>query len=410
MLTGTLRAHGDRYRLNLQLVRVGDGAVVWGRPYDIASQDLASLQDDSVAEHVARALSLTLTAAERERVHRRYTQNGAAYTDFLQGRALLVEYTERRMLEAIGKFEAALARDPSYALARASLAMAFASYSVRYVGRRRCGPMGRACGGAGDARAPPGPEPGRRAPGARERRRHGVSELRLATRARRDCRGAVSRPEPAPRAHGPCPGALPLRAVPAARQPRPKRPPRWPASRASRTIACVSTPRSTAVASARRLGWARLCTSEPMPSRFLLIWRWRPITPATRLARSQALRAARRRGVPDLRAQAALASLEAAAGRHDAARTIVSRILAQTYRDHHIAYSLATTHAQLGQMDDAARWLTEAANTGFPCYPWFVRDPLLEPLRHSPQFRQVEPELRRTFEALSMRYGTSGPS
>jgi hypothetical protein len=32
------------------------------------------------------------------------------------------------------------------------------------------------------------------------------------------------------------------------------------------------------------------------------------------------------RGVPDLRAQAALASLEAAVGRHDAARTIVSRI------------------------------------------------------------------------------------
>jgi tetratricopeptide (TPR) repeat protein len=124
----------------------------------------------------------------------------------------------------------------------------------------------------------------------------------------------------------------------------------------------------------------------------------------------EGLRAARRRGIPDLRAQAALASLEAAVGRHEAARAIVSRILAQTYRDHHIAYSLAATHAQLGQMGEAARWLMEAANTGFPCYSWFVRDPLLEPFRQSPQFRQVEPGLRRTFDALSTRYGTSGPS
>jgi hypothetical protein len=61
-------------------------------------------------------------------------------------------------------------------------------------------------------------------------------------------------------------------------------------------------------------------------------------------------------------------------------------------------------------MDEAARWLTEAANTGYPCYPWYVRDPLLEPLRNSAQFRRIEPGLRRTFDALATRYGTSGSS
>ena len=118
-----------------------------------------------------------------------------------------------------------------------------------------------------------------------------------------------------------------------------------------------------------------------------------------------ALRGANRSGSPDLRAQAALASIEAAAGRRDAARSIVARIIAQPYRDHHIAYGIATTYAQLGEFDEAARWLTEAANTGFPCYPWFLKDPLLEPLRKSPQFRLLEPTIRRTFEAHSSRYG-----
>ena len=78
------------------------------------------------------------------------------------------------------------------------------------------------------------------------------------------------------------------------------------------------------------------------------IWRSRPRTWRTRRI---ALRTARRQGWPDLRAQAVLASMEAAAGQRDVARAIVGRVLAQPYRDHHIAYSLATTHAQLGEMD-----------------------------------------------------------
>jgi serine/threonine-protein kinase len=109
---------------------------------------------------------------------------------------------------------------------------------------------------------------------------------------------------------------------------------------------------------------------------------------------------------PDLRVQAALASMEAAEGRHQIARELIRAVLTQTYLDHHIAYSLATTYAQLGEFDEAARWLTQAANTGFPCYPWFMKDPLLAPLRQTSQFRTFEPSMRRTFEALAARYGS----
>jgi hypothetical protein len=32
------------------------------------------------------------------------------------------------------------------------------------------------------------------------------------------------------------------------------------------------------------------------------------------------------------------------------------------------------------------RWLQQATETGFPCYPWFVRDTLLDPVRRKPAF------------------------
>ena len=409
VLTGTLRSHGDRHRLNLQLVRVGDGAVVWGRPYEIASRDLASLQDDSVAEDVARALSLTLTAAERERVHRRYTQNATAYTEFLKGRALLAEYTERRMLEAIERFEAALEHDPSYALARASLAMAFASYSVRYVGEDDAGQMG--------ARAEE-----QATLALRDDPNLAEAHLALASAA-----GTAYRNFDWPRVLDETAIALSLDPnLHLAHTARARALFHYGLFRATEleieTAAALAG--GSSVEDDRMRFYAALHNgrfAEAVTLGEALHKRTDAVAIPTYLglafyyagdkARAfEGLRAARRRGVPDLRAQAALASLEAAVGRHDAARTIVSRILAQSYRDHHIAYSLATTHAQLGQMGDAARWLTEAANTGFPCYPWFVRDPLLEPFRHSPEFRQIEPELRRTFDALSMRYDRSGPS
>ena len=35
-----------------------------------------------------------------------------------------------------------------------------------------------------------------------------------------------------------------------------------------------------------------------------------------------------------------------------------------------------------------------------------MKDPMLEPLRATAQFRGLEPGLRRTFEGLAVRYGS----
>ena len=56
-----------------------------------------------------------------------------------------------------------------------------------------------------------------------------------------------------------------------------------------------------------------------------------------------------------------------------------------------LVYSLGAAYAQLGEADEANRWLRTSVDTGFPCLPFFERDPLLEPLRRGPDF----PELLR---------------
>jgi hypothetical protein len=72
--------------------------------------------------------------------------------------------------------------------------------------------------------------------------------------------------------------------------------------------------------------------------------------------------------------------------------------------DHHVAYSLGAAYAQLGQPAEAADWLTKAIETGFPCYPWFERDPLLDRVRKDPRVSQLLVKLRQSWEATKARY------
>jgi thioredoxin-like negative regulator of GroEL len=63
----------------------------------------------------------------------------------------------------------------------------------------------------------------------------------------------------------------------------------------------------------------------------------------------------------DRRAQAVLASLLAARHANAEARALVKTILDSGYMDHHLAYSLGATYAQLGDLSEAKRWLGKAA-------------------------------------------------
>ena len=99
------------------------------------------------------------------------------------------------------------------------------------------------------------------------------------------------------------------------------------------------------------------------------------------------------------RASVALAGVLAAQGDAPGARLLVERVIGRSYRDHHVAYGLGAAYAQLGETDRATQWLRIAADTGFPCLPFFERDPLLEPLRRLPEFSQLLAHVRERRES-----------
>jgi DNA-binding SARP family transcriptional activator len=70
---------------------------------------------------------------------------------------------------------------------------------------------------------------------------------------------------------------------------------------------------------------------------------------------------------------------------------------------HHTYYNIASIHAMLGETEMAMAWLQRSVNTGFPCWPFFRRDPFLENLRDEPEFQRLVSDLERTYTALEIQ-------
>ena len=130
VLDGTVQRAGDRLRVNLNLLRVRDGASLWSETFNVTQADLFDMQDQ-IAQQVTAGLRLKLTPAEKTRMTKRYTASPQANEYFLRGmynfdkRSLTRE--RRASLEAaIAMFKKAIELDPSYALAHAQLAYCYA--------------------------------------------------------------------------------------------------------------------------------------------------------------------------------------------------------------------------------------------------------------------------------------------
>jgi TolB-like protein/DNA-binding SARP family transcriptional activator len=65
---------------------------------------------------------------------------------------------------------------------------------------------------------------------------------------------------------------------------------------------------------------------------------------------------------------------------------------------HHTAYNIASVYALLRQPARAVYWLHQAAEGGWPCYPYFARDPNLDHIRGDPGFLAFMEQLKRQWE------------
>ena len=116
LLEGSTRREGNRVRISVTLIRVSDQTQVWTDSFDREMASILSVQND-VALGVANGLSMRLLPAQQTRLTQARAVDPAAYEAFLQGSSHVDRLTLADLNVALGYFETALARDPTYALA-----------------------------------------------------------------------------------------------------------------------------------------------------------------------------------------------------------------------------------------------------------------------------------------------------
>jgi len=124
ILDGSVRQAGDRVRIVAKLIDVETDQHLWAETYDRQLTDIFTIQTD-VALRIAAALKAELSRDEESRLRRKPTNDLEAYQLFFQGRAWFIRYRSEAYLRAIEYFDRAIARDPTFALAYANLAMVY---------------------------------------------------------------------------------------------------------------------------------------------------------------------------------------------------------------------------------------------------------------------------------------------
>ncbi len=122
VLEGSVAKAGDQVRITAQLINTADGFHLWSAHYDRELKDIFAMRSE-VAQTVAKALQVTLTAGERQLLERNPTADLEAYQLYLRGRQAAA--TVNDVPTAMRYFRQAIARDPSYALAYNGMAYSY---------------------------------------------------------------------------------------------------------------------------------------------------------------------------------------------------------------------------------------------------------------------------------------------
>ena len=122
VLEGSVRRSGSRVRITAQLINATDGYHIWSERYDREVKDVFEIQDE-IARTIVERLKVKLTTEQDEALGKRQTENIEAYELYLRGRHCSYRWNISGMMQkALEYFDAALAKDPEYALAYHGLA------------------------------------------------------------------------------------------------------------------------------------------------------------------------------------------------------------------------------------------------------------------------------------------------
>ncbi len=138
VVEGGVRRTADQVAVNVQLIQTSDQTHLFAKKYDTDMREVFSLHNciaqDIAIQLPAAADSVRISAVLGRRT-KKPTENLAAYNEYIQGRYLVERLTPEAMAKAKQHFEAAIARDPEFALANMALADFYSI--VGYVGYMR---------------------------------------------------------------------------------------------------------------------------------------------------------------------------------------------------------------------------------------------------------------------------------
>jgi TolB-like protein/DNA-binding winged helix-turn-helix (wHTH) protein/Tfp pilus assembly protein PilF len=121
LVEGSVMRSGDHLRLTIQLVQASKDRDLWANSYERELEDVLSLERE-LSREIAGQIRVQLTPEQQDRLAQKRTVDPESYTLYLQGRYYWHQRSEQSLIKAIGYFEQAIARDPTFAPAYAGLA------------------------------------------------------------------------------------------------------------------------------------------------------------------------------------------------------------------------------------------------------------------------------------------------
>ena len=402
ILEGTVQSVGDRLRVSVNLLRVRDGFSLWAENFDISASDLFAIQD-KVGNEVAKRLELPLDSSQQARSLGKYPTNPVAYEAYIKGVFSLDQRqygpeAMPQMQTTIDYFNKAIEVDPDYALAHAELAFAYV-WTATFVEPEnpKWANLAREEIDRSQALGPQLPET-HYARGLLLWTAYGgyqneeaIRELLIAKRL--DPHSA--RPDLAPiyqhcglddlaaaelkRALEIDPTSQSLKDLTRIIPFLQGKPDEWLI--AHQKLKPNASPDIWYLMRKGRLDEADKAMREALS---------KPPNPPIAWIRQALLRSLRGDFSKAIRG---LSGYIAAIPLNDQAR-------------HHATYDVACVYALAGKSQEAVKWLKETANTGFPNYPLFERDPFLNRIRQAPEFIQFMSDQKAQWEKLRAEFGS----
>jgi eukaryotic-like serine/threonine-protein kinase len=404
VVTGTIQKVGQQMRVRVQLIRARDGISLWGDTYDLSPSDLLTIED-SVSDQVSSALQIQIRPEQRMRMKHVSTQNAEAYELYLRGRDQLLRYKTEAVLNAIKHFEKALALDPSFAKARAGLAQAAADMHIRFASDDQVRYWG--------ARALQEAEEALKMDSNLAEAHEARAAVHRKTEFEWD--GTIEESDQALKLNSSL--YLPhyykaaafyhLGLFDLAEQEVEKAMQVNASDRIEslRTQAVIDFFRGRYAETITQLEEVQRLTGKALAEWYLSQAYY--YSGRTDQAKSVLYELTQTNYAGTAaRAKASLAAILAKEGNSSEARKLLAETLKSSLLDHHTLYSIGLTYAQLEEEEEAVQWLAKSVEAGFPCYPWFQKDPLLAPIRDSASFQNLLSRLQQNFEQYRSRYGS----